>query len=45
MIPPMLAGTSDMPGFFDKDSYKGYLGGWGSVIVGRGRLNPPWVPR
>jgi hypothetical protein len=28
-----------MPGFFDKDSYKGYLGGWGrGVIVGRGRL-------
>jgi acetyl-CoA carboxylase/biotin carboxylase 1 len=35
----MLAGTSDMPGFFDKGSYKEYLGGWGkSVIVGRGRL-------
>jgi acetyl-CoA carboxylase/biotin carboxylase 1 len=35
----MLSGTSDMPGFFDKDSFKEYLGGWGkSVIVGRGRL-------
>jgi acetyl-CoA carboxylase/biotin carboxylase 1 len=35
----MLSGTSDMPGFFDKDSFKEYLAGWGkSVIVGRGRL-------
>ena len=35
----MLAGTVDMPGFFDKDSFKEYLAGWGkSVIVGRGRL-------
>jgi acetyl-CoA carboxylase/biotin carboxylase 1 len=40
--PYTLAGTSDMPGFFDKDSYKGYLGGWGrGVIVGRGRLGSP----
>jgi len=35
----MLSGTSDMPGFFDKGSFKEYLGGWGkSVITGRGRL-------
>lgn len=35
----MLAGTQDMPGFFDKGSYKEYLAGWGkSVVVGRGRL-------
>jgi len=35
----MLSGTADMPGFFDKGSFKEYLEGWGkSVIVGRGRL-------
>lgn len=35
----MLGGTSDMGGFFDKGSWKEYLGGWGkSVITGRGRL-------
>jgi acetyl-CoA carboxylase/biotin carboxylase 1 len=35
----MLSGTSDMAGFFDKGSWKEYLGGWGkSVITGRGRL-------
>jgi acetyl-CoA carboxylase/biotin carboxylase 1 len=35
----MLSGTTDMPGFFDKGSWKEYLSGWGkSVIVGRGRL-------
>jgi len=35
----MLAGTNDMPGFFDKGSWKEYLAGWGkSVVVGRGRL-------
>jgi len=35
----MLAGTADELGFFDKGSFKEYLGGWGkSVIVGRGRL-------
>lgn len=35
----MLCGTTDMPGFFDKGSWKEYLSGWGkSVVVGRGRL-------
>merc|ERR1712151_1125342 len=35
----MMGGTTDMPGFFDKDTYKEYLSGWGkSVVVGRGRL-------
>jgi len=35
----MLGGTSDMAGFFDKGTWKEYLGGWGkSVITGRGRL-------
>jgi len=35
----MLAGTDEQPGFFDVDSFKEYLPGWGkSVIVGRGRL-------
>lgn len=35
----MLSGTADMPGFFDKGSWKEYLSGWGkSVITGRGRL-------
>mmetsp|Transcript_10466 Transcript_10466/g.13856 ORF Transcript_10466/g.13856 Transcript_10466/m.13856 type:complete len:2095 (+) Transcript_10466:147-6431(+) len=35
----MLSGTSDMPGFFDKGSWKEYLNGWGkSVVIGRGRL-------
>ena len=35
----MLSGTADMPGFFDKGTYKEYLAGWGkSVVVGRGRL-------
>jgi len=35
----MLSGTSDMPGFFDKGSWKEYLAGWGkSVVIGRGRL-------
>lgn len=35
----MLSGTPDMPGFFDKGSFKEYLDGWGkSVVVGRGRL-------
>lgn len=35
----MLSGTDDAAGFFDKGSYKEYLGGWGkSVVIGRGRL-------
>jgi len=35
----MLSGTSDQAGFFDKESFKEYLAGWGkSVVVGRGRL-------
>jgi acetyl-CoA carboxylase/biotin carboxylase 1 len=35
----MLTGTPDMPGFFDKGSYKEYLAAWGkSVVIGRGRL-------
>ena len=35
----MLGGTSEMAGFFDKGSWKEYLGGWGkSVVTGRGRL-------
>lgn len=35
----MLSGTEDATGFFDTDSFKEYLAGWGkSVIVGRGRL-------
>lgn len=35
----MLSGTEDAAGFFDTDSFKEYLAGWGkSVIVGRGRL-------
>ena len=35
----MLSGTSDMPGFFDKGSWKEYLSEWGkSVVIGRGRL-------
>jgi len=35
----MLTGTQDAAGFFDKDSFKEYLSGWGkSVVVGRGRL-------
>jgi acetyl-CoA carboxylase / biotin carboxylase 1 len=35
----MLSGTSELPGFFDKGSYKEYLAGWGkSVVIGRGRL-------
>jgi len=35
----MMAGTSDMPGFFDQGSFKEYLAGWGkSVVIGRGRL-------
>ena len=35
----MLSGTNDMPGFFDKGTWKEYLSGWGkSVVVGRGRL-------
>ena len=35
----MLAGTSDLPGFFDKGSFKESLSGWGkSVVIGRGRL-------
>jgi acetyl-CoA carboxylase/biotin carboxylase 1 len=35
----MLAGTSDMAGFFDRGSFQEYLAGWGkSVVVGRGRL-------
>merc|ERR1712127_338719 len=35
----MMSGTDDAAGFFDKGSYKEYLGGWGkSVVVGRGRL-------
>ena len=35
----MMAGTKDMPGFFDQGSFKEYLAGWGkSVVVGRGRL-------
>ena len=35
----MLSGDKDMPGFFDKGTWKEYLSGWGkSVIIGRGRL-------
>ena len=40
----MLAGTTTpdgkfVSGFFDKDSFKEYLGGWGkSVVTGRARL-------
>ncbi|CAB9498987.1 Acetyl-CoA carboxylase 1 [Seminavis robusta] len=35
----MMAGTSDMPGFFDQGSFTEYLAGWGkSVVIGRGRL-------
>jgi len=35
----MMAGTQDMPGFFDDGSFKEYLAGWGkSVVIGRGRL-------
>eukprot|EP00970_Alexandrium_tamarense_P005314 scaffold858_cov193-Alexandrium_tamarense.AAC.12 len=35
----MLTGTDDEAGFFDKGSFKEYLGGWGkSVVIGRGRL-------
>lgn len=35
----MMSGTQDMPGFFDKGSFKEYLAGWGkSVVIGRGRL-------
>jgi acetyl-CoA carboxylase/biotin carboxylase 1 len=35
----MMSGTRDLPGFFDKGSFKEYLSGWGkSVVVGRGRL-------
>jgi acetyl-CoA carboxylase/biotin carboxylase 1 len=35
----MLGGSADMAGFFDKGSWKEYLGGWGkSVVIGRGRL-------
>jgi len=35
----MFTGAQGMPGFFDKDTYKEYLSGWGkSVVVGRGRL-------
>lgn len=35
----MLSGDDSGAGFFDKDSFKEYLAGWGkSVIVGRGRL-------
>jgi len=35
----MLSGTNDMPGFFDKGTFKEYLAGWGkSVVIGRGRL-------
>ena len=35
----MMAGTSDIPGFFDRGSWKEYLAGWGkSVVIGRGRL-------
>merc|ERR1712232_792778 len=34
-----MGGTKDMPGFFDKGSFKEYLAGWGkSVVIGRGRL-------
>lgn len=35
----MMAGTTDMPGFFDQGSFTEYLAGWGkSVVIGRGRL-------
>jgi acetyl-CoA carboxylase/biotin carboxylase 1 len=35
----LFTGTRSHPGFFDKGSFKEYLGGWGkSVVVGRGRL-------
>lgn len=35
----MLSGTKDLPGFFDKGSWREYLKGWGkSVVIGRGRL-------
>ena len=35
----MMGGDGTMSGFFDKGSFKEYLGGWGkAVVVGRGRL-------
>merc|ERR1711957_330911 len=35
----MLGGVDDKLGFFDKDSWKEYLAGWGkSVVIGRARL-------
>jgi len=35
----MLGGGDDKLGFFDKDSWKEYLAGWGkSVVIGRARL-------
>ena len=35
----MLGGFGDVEGFFDKNTFKEYLSGWGkSVVIGRGRL-------
>lgn len=35
----MMAGDANLPGFFDKGSFKEYLAGWGkAVVIGRGRL-------
>ena len=35
----MLTGADGKLGFFDENSFKEYLGGWGkSVVIGRGRL-------
>jgi len=35
----MMGGDGSLGGFFDKGSFKEYLGGWGkSVVIGRGRL-------
>lgn len=35
----MMAGEGNTLGFFDKGSFKEYLGGWGkAVVIGRGRL-------
>jgi len=35
----MMGGDANLPGFFDKGSFKEYLAGWGkAVVIGRGRL-------
>eukprot|EP00934_Nitzschia_sp_Nitz4_P007784 Nitzschia sp. Nitz4//scaffold73_size107353//70390//77204//NITZ4_004327-RA/size107353-processed-gene-0.30-mRNA-1//-1//CDS//3329557497//7774//frame0 len=35
----MMGGEDEVAGFFDRGSFKEYLGGWGkAVVVGRGRL-------